>query len=332
MADINFRTLKDSVIQPGQLTAGGSTSSNLALGGQWGAFPKPGHKEADGKVSYEWTLSDPYVRNNMIVKVLDIPKFIWLLPDAEKRAAMFRSIFETCAIEVSGLDGTLNVSSSQHAFSADGNEYYTPVRTYYNQSKPSFKFKERGNRDIGKFLDDWILYGIGDPLNQIPRAQKFLKQVSPEDIIKDPYGTLEQVNGRWGVEMFTCSMLFFEPDVTNRNVITAFLCVNMYPEKGGEKTGGSNRSQDKQTLDIDVTFNPITWHHTPVEDFARHVLASMTSVRQDPNLNMTLPIANPNADVVAEKYSHNIETMQDNDITMDNGQKFYTTDPLPAGK
>lgn len=247
-------------IAPGKL----QPMVDLGRGGQHGHM-----------VDYEaWCSSTPYVRQNLIPRVITAPRGFAKLPNPPMWYAGLKAIIELHTKTISGLNSTLEVESIQQAMGGAGEQIDAPVNVTRSKSEPSHSLDEKYGRPVTEFLDSWIMNLIMDPETKYPNVLKQDKVIVP-DLLND---------------FFSCSVLYIEPDPTMTKCMHAWYVTNMYPQAGATREGNFDLTGSKEDLSIDITFTGITQVGVAVNNFGQTVLNSINknAVNANPNLRPVL--------------------------------------------
>ena len=232
---------------------------NLSYGGQMGYSTQYA----------EWASTTHYVRKNVIALLLELPKFIQLMPDSEFWAAAIKAMVEVHPLTWDGLKSTLSVETQTTPFGGAGEEFDDYVKTKREKSTPTSTYKDLYGRPMQNLLSDWIIYGLADPETNVPMAVTLAGKQAPSD---------------WLADMYSMSVIFIEPDPTHTKVSKAWLCTNMYPKTSGPIEGKRDVTAAGELLEISVEWTAITQTGHGVMAFAKTLLDA---------INKALPNANP---------------------------------------
>lgn len=220
-------------------------------------------------VDYEaWCSSSPYIRQNVIARLITAPRGYADLPNPQVRYAGLKAIIELHTKTISGLQSTLEVESAQQAIGGAGEQIDAPINVTRSRTEPVHSLDEKYGRPVTEFLDSWIMDLIMDPETKYPNV---LKQsgVTVKDLLNDYY---------------SCSVLYIEPDPTMTKVVHAWFVTNMYPQAGATREGAMDLTGSKEDLSIDISFTGITQVGVEVNNFAQLVLDSTNVANVNPNL------------------------------------------------
>ena len=215
-----------------------------------------------------WCSSSPYVRQNIIPRLITAPRGLADLPNPQVWYAGLKAILELHSKTISGLTSTIEVESIQQAFGGAGEQIDAPVNVTRSKSEPVHSVDEKYGRPITEFLDSWITNLIMDPETKYPNVLK-QEGVVVKDLLNDYY---------------SCSMLYIEPDPTMTRVVHAWYVTNMYPQAGANREGAFDLTGSKEDLSIDISFTGITQVGLEVNNFAQIVLDSMNVANANPHL------------------------------------------------
>ena len=245
---------------------------NLTHGGQQGWAPN----------LTEWVSNQAYVSRPLICIVLEVPKFMTILPNSTQWISSFKSLFETHARTIDGLNETLTVDTDEHPIGGAGEmqEEITDVKR--ERSVPRFTFIEKYGRPIQSLHDFWIRYGGMDPNTKFSLL-----------------GTLG--NGQvtdWLADWYTASMLFFEPDPIHKKINKAWVVSNMFPKGTGDITSKRDLTTGQEILTLDIEYTAISQVGYGVKQFAQQILDNINITNADPYM-MPSFITNVSSDVDA---------------------------------
>lgn len=267
----------DGIIGKDKVYAGHSPAINLINGGQSGVFNQIGILGTDGKLYDGWVSNSAYVKRNVIPIMLRAPLFFTLMPDADKWTATLKALMENRALAITGLTSGLTVETSEHAIGGDGNMQEEVTNVTRARSNPNYTWQEMAGKAICKFFDKYIRYGMMDP-----DTKKVLDSMYITDINS-------QMAGMYTPDWYSFSMLFIEPDITQKIVNDAWMCVNMFPKSNGDRTGGRDLRQAGEIPEVSIDFAAITLNNEAVLLFADKVLASLTVLNKLPDTEIKLP-------------------------------------------
>ncbi len=202
----------------------------------------------------------------MICLLVEPPKMFTVLPNSPKWIASLKSLFETHARNIDGMNAGLKVDTDEHAVGGGGEMHQEFTNVTRERSQPKFQFIEKYGRPIQTLLDYWIRYGIMDPETKYALLGS-MKKAEVKDMLAD-----------W----FTATCLFIVPDPLHKSVDKAWLTTNMAPLGTGEITGKRDLTSAKSILTLDVEFSGISTVGFGVNSFAQNVLDKINTLNADP--------------------------------------------------
>jgi hypothetical protein len=230
---------------------------NLTIGGQNGY---------QSDLRYFHANTD-YIRRNVIAKLIEAPSGFLHMDSGQEYINALKAIVELHAQTWEGLNKTLTVSSQQTAVSGAGEMQETPSNVTRERSVPALTIPEKYGMPVQGLMSDWITGLIMNPDSKVPGITT-LPGVTIGDLLPDVY---------------SMTVLFFEPDPTFTKVQRAWLIGNMYPTGAGEDTGRRDKTQDGEQLVLNITFTGIQQVGYAVNQFAQRILDEMTKTGTNPN-------------------------------------------------
>lgn len=286
--------LTDAILGAGTAYASHSAALNLAKGGQNGYLARIGGVGPDGKNYGEWISNHAYVKKNIIPVVLSYPKFLDFMPESAKFIEAFKALVEIHPLTIDGLTSGLTVETDEHPIGGAGETQEEITDVKRAKSTVNFTFKEKAGKSIQKFLDIIIRYGYMDPDAKKPLVQKYFTGAK-----------LDAVGGMYTPDFYTATVLFIEPDTTQRVVVDAWLCTNMFFKSNGERTGKRDLRSAGETLELSIESTAITMNNEAVLQLADKVLASLTILNLVPDTDMILPTTSVDPKIDSAKTGFN---------------------------
>jgi len=240
---------------------------NIDFGGQFGWSPRLGYIDKDKSFHSEWISNHKYVSKNVVAVVLQTPRFFDFMPDPQKWINAFKALIELHSKSIEGLSSGLTVEYSEHAVGGAGEMQEEVTNVTRARSTVTHTVEEKAGKPINRFLTDWIRYGLMDP-----------------DTKHALIGTMSNwKNELYTPEYYTATVLYFEPDITMRSIVEAWLCTNMAPKGNGEVVGKRDLTSGGEVKEIAIEFTSITMYNEPVRRLAQSILDEMTTIKVDPH-------------------------------------------------
>lgn len=249
---------KDSILVNKAYSAGaGSTMVNLTIGGQNGYQTdlRNFHGNTD------------YIRRNVVAKLIEAPRGFLYLDDGQEYINALKAVVELHAQTWEGLNKTLTVNSQETAVGGAGEMQQTPSNVVRARSEPTMTIPEKYGMPVQALHRDWITQLIMDPDSKVPGIST-LGSNGPTDMLPDIY---------------SMTMLFFEPDPTFTKVQRAWLIGNMYPTTAGDDTGRRDKTQDGEQVIHSIQYTGLQQTGLAVNRFAQKILDSMNKTGTNPN-------------------------------------------------
>ena len=106
----------------------------------------------------------PYVRRNLIIKVLAGPRGFNLLPEPKKWFQTLKAVLELHPETVEGFNSTLEIETRDVSFSGDGNRQESVSNVTRARVEPVFSYVEKYGRPFAHFFERWVTELIMDPV------------------------------------------------------------------------------------------------------------------------------------------------------------------------
>lgn len=222
----------------------------------------------------------PYVRRNVVPFLIEAPRFFNYAPDPDLMVRCLKALIENHTRTVDGLNQQLRVDTAEAPVGGSGERIQTATNVTREVSNPVHGMWELQGRAITKFIKWWIQYGIGDENTKVPLV------VANGNVAAENYDAT----------FYGATVLYIEPDPTFTDVVSAWLCTNMFPTATPPWEGSKDASQLGQNLDISIEFTAITDVSVGTQLFARQILQNLNLLGLNPNEN-PLWIENLSADV-----------------------------------
>ena len=277
--------ITDAIIGKGTAYAGKDVPApDLKYGGMNGHFARIGRVGADGKTYDEWISNQANVQRNIIPVVIRAPKFFNYMPEPEKWIESYKALMELHASAITGLTSGLTVDVDTHAVGGAGEEQEEVTNVKRAKSVVSTTFKEKANKAITKYLDTYIRYGIMDPDTKKP-------------LVADLIDSIDKIGGMYTADFYTGTVLYIEPDVTQKYVVDSWLCTNLFPKSNGERTGKRDIHNAGEVPELTIEWGGITMNNNVVSDLAEKILKDLTVLTTIPDNDMVAPASEISPDV-----------------------------------
>jgi hypothetical protein len=249
--------LADAILQGGY-SRGKETMLDLSYGGQNGYAPN----------LTEWVSQTHYVRRNIHCILLEAPRGFQYLPEPAFWISALKNMVEVHARTIEGLNAGLEVTNTEVAVGGSNEIFEDTSNITRTRSDVTFGLTDLYGRPMQTFIENWILYLMGDPNNKIPMINT-LTTVRPNDMLAD---------------MSSATMLFIEPDPTHSKVTKSWLGTNMRPRGTGAIEGRKDLTAAGDLSELSIGFTGVYQYGIGVDLFAQAILNSLNLNNANPNL------------------------------------------------
>lgn len=269
---------KDTILgQRAYAEQAGTPMVNLAIGGQ-NAY------QTDFRYFHANT---DYIRRNLIAKLIEAPRGFRYLPNTDDYVNALKAIVEMHAQTWDGFNRTLTVNSAETVVGGAGEIQQTPTNVVRARTEPSMTINDKYGLPVQALLETWITEFIMDPDTKVPGLVTRSGD-KPTDLLPDIY---------------SMTMLFFEPDPTFTKIQRAWLVGNMYPQSGGDNTGRRDKTADGDQVTHTIAWTGMQQVGLAVNRFAQKYLDAMNKTGTNPNLKPAFVDA-IDADVLKSQYGY----------------------------
>lgn len=240
-----------NAILNGQAYARGANQPMLDLGygGQMGYATNPA----------EWVNNQAYIKNNLIMILLEAPRFFNLMPNPEKWVQTLKALVELHPRTIDGYNAGITVEFEEHPFGAAGEVQHEIIQAKRATSNISYTYVEKYGNPIQNFIGTWIEYGMISPDTQFALASTLSGQ-KPEDLLAD-----------WN----TMTTLAIEPDPLHQKVVRAWLTTNQMPKGTGDITAKRDITASKEMVTPTIEWTGISFVGLGINAFAQKILSSI---------------------------------------------------------
>ena len=278
-------TLAETILDKDTLYSGHSPAMDLRYGGQTGFMPRIGLLK-DNKNYGEWINNQAYIRRNVIPVLLQSPRFFDFLPDSTKWVSVWKSVIEDQPLTIDGLTSGLSVDTDSHAVGGAGEEQEEITNVTRAKSTLSMTFQDKAGKSLIKLFDFYIRYGMMDPDTKSPLVTRYFSKIS-------------DIGNMYTPDFYSSTVMYIEPDITNKVVNDAWLCTNVFPKSNGERTGKRDIKAGGEKVELNIDWSCITMNNEAVLRLADIILANLTVLKKIPDLDLVLPVDGQTAKVQA---------------------------------
>jgi hypothetical protein len=214
------------------------------------------------------------------------------MPDTAKWIETFKALIELHPSAITGLTSGLTVDTDEHAVGGGGEFQEEITDSKRARSTVNTTYKEKAGKGIGKFFDVFIRYGMMDPDTKKPLVAKFIESI-------------EDIGGLYTPDFYTATVMFIEPDITQKVVVDAWLVTNMFPKSNGERTGKRDIKSAGDAPELSIDWAGITMNNEAVHDMADKILSNLTVLNKIPDVDMIPSESEVSANVAGAKVGFN---------------------------
>ena len=298
--------LTNAILSKGAAWDDKSAALDLSFGGQNGHTHRIGKVGPDGVTNYsEWISNQAHVQQNIIPVVLDYPRGLDLMPQADKWIAQYNALMTLHPLTITGLQSGLTAEFDEHAIGAAGEMQEELTKVSRARSSVSMTYKEKNGKAIQKYIDMIMRYLYSDP-----DVEKPLITNIPGAMAK--IGTDTVTGGTSNIytaDFYTGTNLYIEPDVTQHHVVDAWLTTNVMFKGNGDRTGERDTHGPRKTIDLSIELTGITMSNQSVRSLAATVLASLNAtgtgvLNNNPDM-LPLPKAAVDSKILSSNQGYN---------------------------
>jgi len=237
-------TLSERLIDSNFTTQATSPMVNAFAGGQMGPLVNQGR----------YVQNAHYVKRNVLVRVVEFPKWIDYMPKPDVFRQAIKTFFEVHT-KVDGLNKALTAEFAETNIGAGGHKQYDLTNVIEAQSEIVHTATEKYGQVYKTLLDFWLRYGMQDPVAKIPLISVISDEVT--DALPD---------------MYCATVLYSEPDPLHKYVQNAWLVTNMAPRLNGPDEGRKDLSAAGETVEMAIGFTGLQQTSYGVKTFAQDLL------------------------------------------------------------
>ena len=215
----------------------------------------------------------PYVRRNLIIRVLAGPRGFNYLPEPEKWFATLKAVLELHPESVEGFNAQLEIETRDVSFGGAGERQESVSNVTRARVEPVFNFVEKYGRPFATFFERWVTELLMDPNTKYPNV-------------------ITRVNARnQNIDLLpdftSATIIAFEPDPAFRKVDKAWLVADLKPKGTLVPVEGKRDIHNGGDLvEFSINMTGVAQISYGVELVAQAILDTMNPVNANP---MTQP-------------------------------------------
>lgn len=213
----------------------------------------------------------PYVRRNLVVRLLAAPRGFQYLPDPEKWIATLKALLETHPQSVEGFNNQLRVEVRETTFGGAGEMQEAVANVTRERVNPVFNYVEKYGRPITWFYDRWVTELLMDPNSKVP------------NVITRTNGARSKIIDLLP-DFTSATIIAFEPDPTFTKIDKAWLVADMKPkEQLAMQEGKRDIHNGGELVEFGINFTGVAQTGPGVDALALKLLSSMTLAGANPS-------------------------------------------------
>ena len=249
----------------------------------------------------QWVSNQAYVKRQVIVVLLEAPKFFQYMPEPQKWIDTLKAMMETHIRTLEGLNAGIKLEFDEHPVGGGGEMQQEIIDSKRDRSEVTITVVDKYGMPFQTFLHQYIQYGAMDPDTKYALINT-LSGDKPTDMLAD---------------MYTFSTLYMEPDPAHRKVVKSWVAVNQMFKGTGDITGKRDLTTALEISTLNLELTGIYQFNLGTNQFAQTVLDGINMTNANPYLRPS-SVSSVSADILASSttgYKENIETLGSQAVT-----------------
>ena len=234
-------------------------SLDLAYGGQQGMAP----------ALKQWVSNQSHVKSNILVFVLEAPKFMSLMNTPDKWYSGLRAAIELHPISITGFNAGLEVAVHEKAVGGAGEMQQSYTNVTRARTVPVINWVDVEGNLIQHLLEYWIRFGLMDPASKIPLATTRSGYTADD----------------WLADWYAATIMAVEPNRSHSKAMRGWITTNFFPLSTGDITGSRNLSTENEVVDLSITFSGLTESNLGTLKCCQRILSEISTLNADPWLS-----------------------------------------------
>ena len=221
-----------------------------------------------------------YVSRPVIARLVEYPRWVDYMPNPEVFRRAIKNWFEV-QTKIDGLQKGIQVDFVEQEIGAAGHRQFDVNKATITQSDVTHSCMDKVGLPFQNLMTIWIRYGMVDPESQLPLIH-----------------TVSDSIGDHLPDMWSATVLYFEPDIRMKSVQKAWLMTNMGPRNNGPDEARRDLQAGGSPLELSIPFTGLQDTSIGVQNFAQSELSKMSRKGLNP-LTRTAFVTAIDADVAA---------------------------------
>jgi hypothetical protein len=198
-----------------------------------------------------------YVSRPSISRVVEFPRWVDYMPNPEVFQRGLKNWFEIQS-KFEGLQKGIQVDMVEQEIGPAGVRQFDVNKATITQSDITHSAMDKVGLPFQNLHTIWIRYGMVDPETMIPLVH----------LLKDDIGDHLP-------DMWSATVLYFEPDIRQRSIQKAWLCTNMGPRNAGPDEGRRDLQSAGSPLELSIPYTSLQDTSMGAMNFALSELKKM---------------------------------------------------------
>lgn len=181
------------------------------------------------------------LRRNVIARVMEFPRWVDYMPNPTIWRQAIKSFIEVHST-ITGLDKGLTAEYVQTQQGRNNRQQHEAGMVTEALSSITHTSVDKEGKVYQNLFTAWLIYGVMDPQTGHPGIAAINPNVP--DFLPD---------------MYSMTVLYFEPDAYQRKVVNAWWQTNMAPESNGPDIGERDPNTGPQTNELSISFTSQQW-------------------------------------------------------------------------
>lgn len=219
-----------------------------------------------------------YVSRPVIARVVEFPRWVDYMPNSEVFRRAIKNWFEV-QTKIDGLQKGIQVDFVEQEIGAAGHRQFDINKATITQSDITHSAMDKVGLPFQNLHTIWIRYGMIDPESQLPLIH-----------------TVSDAIGDHLPDMWSATVLYFEPDIRMKSVQKSWLMTNMGPRNNGTDEARRDLQAGGSPLELSIPYTGLQDTSLGVLNFAQSELSKMSRKGLNP-LTRTAFVSAIDADV-----------------------------------
>lgn len=199
-----------------------------------------------------------HISRPTIARVVEFPRWVDLMPDPKPFRLAIKSMIEVQS-KIDGLQKGITAEFNEQEIGPAGHKQFDFTKSTIAQSDVTLALVDKYGLPYQNLLAFWIRYGMGDPEALLPLITTIRDDVS--DALPD---------------LWSATVLFFEPDPRMQTVQKAWLMTNFGPRNNGTDESRRDLTSAGTATELSIPFTGLQDTSFGVMEFAQTELDKLT--------------------------------------------------------